>query len=410
MLVSLWPLVSALALLSLATAFVAYLCARRVLARRVPKDGPTPPVSILKPLKGVDDGLYLNLASFAQLDYPAYEVIFGAEDAADPALEVARRVQRDFPGAHISVIQCRGQRGKNPKVRSLQSLAAHARYRHWLISDSNVRVDASWLRDTAAELGGNVALVTNPIAPLPSSEESLGALFENIHLGAFVLGAIALPRVLANRACVIGKSMLLDSVALEAVGGFRSVRNLLAEDYLLGRKFELAGYGVALSPHPVHTVNESWSLDRFCNRHIRWGQMRRRISLAAYLGEPLLNPTPLILLALALRLGAVLSSDAPSGAIVQALGAGVGALGLKCALDMSLLRTLRGAPLPLFDSAWIPFKDLLIAAIWPVAAVRRTLDWRGNPLRIGRASRLFALEAGAINSAGQVGPVGQLGQ
>ncbi len=402
---SLWPIFAALAFCSLCTALVANLCSWRVLSRRIPTQGSTPPISILKPLKGVDDGLYLNLVSFAQLDYPEYEVILGAEDAGDPSLDVARRVQREFPAARITVMQCRGYRGKNPKVRSLQSLAAKAQYRHWLISDSNVRVDSSWLRDTAAEMSDTrVALVTNPIAPMPSDVESLGALFENLHLGSFVLGAIALPRVLADRACVIGKSMLLDSRALHAVGGLRSVRNLLAEDYLLGRKFELAGYRVALSPHPVQTVNESWTLERFCNRHIRWGQMRRRISLAAYLGEPLLNPIPLILVALGFRVAALLSQDSIDAAgspWARAIATSLGAIAIKCALDMSLLRRLRKTPLSLFDSAWIPLKDILIAAIWPVAAVRRTLDWRGNPLRIGRASRLFAMDPEVSAQVGQ---------
>ena len=394
--VSLWPLAAALAFVSLLMSLVANLCARRVLSRRVPPAKSFPPISILKPLKGVDDGLYLNLISFAQLDYPAYEVICGAEDVSDPALEVARRVQREFPRANLRIIQCRGYRGKNPKVRSLQALAAQARHEHLLISDSNVRVDSSWLRDTAAELRDpRVGLVTNPIAPLAPLEagsESLGALFENLHLGGFVLGAIALPNVLAGRACVIGKSMLLRRAALESVGGFRAVRNVLAEDYLLGRKFELAGYRVVLSPHPISTVNERWSVSRFCNRHVRWGQMRRRISLAAYLGELLLNPLPLILAAFALRVGSLLGEEPSRTPMIQAGVVALLAVVFKCALDRALLQRLRGEPLPIFDSIWLPVKDLLIAAIWPVACVKRTLDWRGNALKIGRASRLFSIE------------------
>ena len=361
---ALFPLALTLAILSLSIALIAHLCGRRVLSRRVPRTDFFPPISILKPLKGLDDGLYENLTSFAKLDYPVFELICGAEDAGDPALEVARRVQRENPQARIRLIQCRGYRGKNPKVRSLQALSAQARFEHWMISDSNVRVDRTWLRDTAAELSDpKVALVTNPIAPLGGEDETTGALFENLHLGAFVLGAIALPRVLANRACVVGKSMLLRKDALEAVGGFRSVRNLLAEDYLLGRKLELAGYRVALSPCPVYTLNQSWTLDRFSNRHIRWGQMRRRLCLPAYAGEVLLNPVPLIGAALALRVAQLWVSGAPANSFFSALWIASGAVAFKCLLDMSLISRLRGYSLDILDIAWIPVKDLWIAAI-----------------------------------------------
>ncbi len=133
-----------------------------------------------------------------------------------------------------------------------------------------------------------------------------------------MLSAIALPSVLAGRACVVGKSMLMSRAALESVGGFRAVRNVLAEDYLLGRKLELAGYAVALSPHPVQTVNQSWSLSRFCNRHIRWGQMRRRISLATYIGELLLNPVPLLLAAFCARALSLLGEEDQPAQLAQA--------------------------------------------------------------------------------------------
>lgn len=376
-----WELLAAVAALSLLAWTIAVACAHALLSRPVPEGGPTPPLSVLRPLKGLDDGLEENLASLCRQRYPEYELLLGAEDPLDPALEVALRVKRRFPEVPISVVACGGFRGKNPKVRVLRALEARARHGHLLVSDSNVRVRETYLAETAAELRDpRVKLVTNPIAGIAPGGESAGALLENLHLGTFVAAATALVQVLGRRAAVVGKSMLLERAALSRVGGFASVANVLAEDYLLGRKLERAGFRVAVSPHVVSTVNESWPLERFVQRHLRWGQMRRRIAPAAFAGELILNPiawTALALQACGRDLG-----------VAQALGA-AGLVALKLLLDARLLGRLRGAPLPLADLVWIPLKDLTVAAVGPVAFFRRTVRWRGSELRIGRLSRLF---------------------
>lgn len=393
---ALCAVLAALACLSLFVALAAGWSARRALARRPAEPAPGKPleaVSVLKPLKGLDDGLYENLASFARQDHPDYEILFGAEDADDPALDVALRVKRDFPEVRISVHVCGGGAGRNPKVRNLSVLAARARHDAVLISDSNVRVAPGYLRATAAELQDpRVGLVTNLIAGVGGEDESLGSLLENLHLNTFVAGATTLARAAAGRACVVGKSMLFRRSDLARLGGWRSLRNVLAEDYLLGRKFERAGFVVALSSHVVETVNESWSATRFLSRHLRWGQLRRRIAPGAFLGELLLNPVLLIALFLAARGSALRPAEA---------GIAAGMVALKCGADMRVVGRLRGRPLSVLDAAFIPLKDLLIAAVWPLAALKRGVCWRGNELRIGRASRLLPARAPRFDVAGE---------
>jgi ceramide glucosyltransferase len=129
-------------------------------------------------------------------------------------------------------------------------------------------------------------------------------------------------------------------------------------------------------------VVEQWSVARFLERHLRWGQMRRRVGLPNFLGELLFNPVLFVALALLAHGPAQLTPAEAVGALTVAVA--------KAVLDARLLGALRGQPLLLSDAAWIPFKDLLIAALWPVALFKRTLSWRGNELRIGRKSRLFA--------------------
>ena len=144
------------------------------------------PISLWEPLAVVAVLALLVVGFACAQDYPVFELLLGAEDQGDPALELGRRLQREHPGVAISVVICAGMRGRNPKVRVLRGLAPRARYQHLLISDSNVRPAPGYLRATAAELRDpDVGMVTNPIIGIAPNgrtgekTETLGALFEN---------------------------------------------------------------------------------------------------------------------------------------------------------------------------------------------------------------------------------------
>lgn len=334
----------------------------------------TPPVTILKPLKGEDEGLEANLRSFFQLDYPTFQLLFCVAEPDDPAIGVVNRLLAEFPGHDAQLIVGCPVFGLNPKVESLAAMLRYRRHETILISDSNVRVRPSYLRETACYLAEpGVGLVTNLFVGV--GESQTGAILENLHLNGFIAGGIAAAAVL-RITCVVGKSMLMPVRVLEAIGGFAGVRNLLAEDQVIGMRVRKAGYSIRVSHHVIENVNQSRGFRWFLNRHSRWYKIRRQLALSAFVCEPTAN---LATIGLVWALSGV-NGIAWGGLLVL--------VGLGMFRDAVQTFRLRGSFPKIRHLLLSPVKDLFLLPVWFDALVNQRVQWRGHRFLVGRFTRL----------------------
>ncbi len=352
-----------------------------------------PPISILKPLKGLDDNLFDNLASFCMQDYPEYEIIFSLQDYNDPAYKVVRKVRDKYPARDISIIVERCDEGLNPKVNNMIPALRASKYEHILISDSNVIVDKYYLKETAKHMADiGVGLVSNLIIGIGG--RTIGAVLENLHLNSFVIGGICLLDRYLKMPCVVGKSMLMRKGDLEAIGGFTAVKDLLAEDYIIGKKIHEKGKKVILSNHVIKNVNEYWSIGRFLNRHTRWGKLRWRIGGLRYLSELIGNFVFISFLPLLFWETSRTTISFPlSVSLIKALGdyymgvlLGNGETASRRGIEIkSSTSRFTVSPLRYVLS---PIKDLIVGFLWFVPILSNTVVWRGNRYIIGKDSKL----------------------
>jgi ceramide glucosyltransferase len=351
------------------------LCSSRNRRDRATLSQSFPPISILKPLKGLEDNLFGNLESFCVQDYPEYEVIFSLQDENDPAYKVARKIKEKFLNKPISIVIERYHHGFNPKVNNLYSAYRHSKYPTILISDSNVMVDPYYLKTIAKPMDNpEVGLVCNLIKGIGG--KTIGSIFENLHLNSFILGSICFLDKYLRIPCVVGKSMLMRKSDLEAIGGLASVKDVLAEDHFIGEKIRGQKQRVVISNYMVNNVNEYWGLQKFINRHVRWGKMRWKIGGVKYLLEFTLNPVFVTFLSL-LLLGA--TGKTLSGLALVCL--------IKIIGDFYLGRSI-STPMHPMVYLLSPIKDLLIGLLWFVPLADDTVVWRGNRYLIGKDTRL----------------------
>ncbi len=360
-----------------------HLAASAIITRRRLKSGPGetvmyvssfPRVSILKPLKGMDDGLEKNLRSFFELDYPEYELLFGLGSATDPAFKVAGKLMLEYPQVAAQIIVKDFEIGLNPKINNLYNMEGRADGEYILISDSNTRVCPDFLRKMVPViLGPQTGIVTATIRGMGGKK--IAAIMENLHINSYISPNVFVADSISGIPVVIGKSILLSRGLLQKMGGFAAFKNYLAEDYLLGLRASELGYKVKTVSTLVDNVNVNWSLKHFLNRHTRWAKIRRHMHLHHYILESFSNPV-----ALSVILTIILHNR----------------LGMEQLTLVTLLKILHdryvsgllGSDLRWYHYLLGPLKDVLIGLLWFIPFFSYKVNWRENRFRIGRSSQL----------------------
>jgi ceramide glucosyltransferase len=339
-----------------------------------------PGVSILKPLCGSDPGLRQNLESFFRQDHPDFELVFGVVDERDPALSVVRELAGAFPRVPCRIIVHSGHGALNPKVDNLLGMLPHAKHDLALVSDSNVRAPAHYVRELASlYVTERPGLVTNLFAGV--GEDSLGAALDNVQLSGFCAAGIALPTLLGD-AVLVGKSALFSRRKLERLGGLRQLSDVLAEDFVMGKTFARAGGRILVAPTVLENVTRSITLRAMLARHLRWTMMRFRLCPIAAVLEPVASPLALLPLAWLL-----LGPWAIAWAALM--------LGFR---DLGGWLVLRGSTRWYLPLLLAPLREILVLAVWCVAPLKQHVSWRGKRFRLGAGTLLY-LEGSGVNRA-----------
>ena len=337
-----------------------------------------PPVSILKPLKGIDPEIYESFRSHCQQDYPEYEIIFGVSDPHDAAIESVKALKREFPDRRIQLVVSPVILGANVKVSNLAQMMAEARHDYLIVNDSDIRVQPDYLRRVIAPLADpNVGMVTCLYRGVAAA--TLGSRLEALGISTdFCAGVLAARQLESGIRFGLGSTLAFRRVELEKIGGFASIVNHLADDYELGKRIADLGLAVKLSEVVVETYLPAYSLRDFFGHQLRWARGVRDARAGGYFG-------------LAFTFGilwALLAVAASRGAF-WALGALAATLFLRFAVALVVgWKVLRDRQL--FSYGWmIPLRDLIAVVVWIVSLGGHTVTWRGDrfELKDGKLTR-----------------------
>lgn len=361
--------VYALATVSLLLYVLGAWAALRFFRRPAPgtaaSSGFAPPVSILKPVRGLDRGAYENFASFCRQDYPDYEILFAATDEDDPAIPVIRRLMSDFPECSIRLLIGVERKGANDKVAKLCRLAKEARHSLLVITDSDVRVAPDYLRNVAAlfadpQVGAVTALYRALEAP------SFGAALDAVAAAASFAPSALIARTLEGLKFAMGSTMATTRERLAEMGGFEALLDLHSDDYEFGRRIAERGYRIELAPEPVDMQFPSEALADYLRHELRWVIGIRHIRPGGHFG---------MIVTHGLFWAALAALLAPSKGLAVAWLAAY----LSVRLVTAWIVGVRGLGDPVLKrKLWLlPVHDFFAFWTWVASFVVNRIEWRG---------------------------------
>jgi ceramide glucosyltransferase len=360
---------------------------------RKPLSGYTPPISNLKPIRGLDPDTYENLASFCRQDYPEYEIVFCVGDASEPALPVIQRLIRDFPQCQIRVLMGSGRVATNDKVAKLARMTAEAKYRTFVISDSDVRVEPDYLRTVVAPLEDpRVGAVTCFYVPVPSEETKFVQRVQSVGMLSDFYPGILVAKQLDGVKFALGPTIATTREHLAGFGGYAAIENRPADDLLVGRLIAEQGYEVKLLNYAIHTVSDFQSMRDLFLKRLRWTVVMRNMRPWGHLGLIFTLGLPWALLAILLQ---------PTPQVAFAYLSGYFAFRIAI---MEVVGTWGLQQPGIYKKLWLlPVWDLLATFIWLTSFTRNSIRWRDGYYYI-RNGELVPVDPAAAMRAAEKAP------
>ncbi|MGZ4843273.1 MAG: bacteriohopanetetrol glucosamine biosynthesis glycosyltransferase HpnI [Candidatus Angelobacter sp.] len=370
-------LTTALAVLltgSLVYCVLVVVATRRFLSATLPAPGSKPPISVLKPLCGHDDGLEENLRSFFVQDYPEYEVLFGVHRPDDPAVAVAEKIIGEFSSRISARLIVTGESPiPNAKAFSLNRMVREARYDVLVMSDSDVRVTPSLLSHLAQEFQSeHIGLISCPYRAVPG--KSLWSRLEAIGMNTELLGGVLVARMIEGMRFALGCTVAVRRSVLEGMGGFGYLQEFLAEDFVIGQRAAELGHGVLFSAYVIEHRIGSQNMVRNLGHRMRWARSTRRSRPAGYWGQIFTYPLPLALL-----LWASYSSAWPFVLLTLILRGGAALATARYVVHD-----------PVTQEQWwlLPVQDVIGFFVWISGFVGDKIVWRDRKCTVLRDGRL----------------------
>lgn len=355
------------ALIGAVQQFIGTMLVERFVGQREPSPAVIPPVSILKPLCGVEPLTELALESFFLIDYPAYQLVFGVQNAADPVLEIIGRLRARYPDHDVALVIDSTVHGSNRKVSNLINMLGYAKYDTLVMSDADIHVPPYFLSSVISALSQpNVGLVTTLYTALPGTSHLATLLGANQINYSFLPGAL-LARKLGRQDC-LGVTMALTRDTLALVGGLQAVSSHLADDQVLGRLVQAKGLALTLAHIiPATTVPEG-NFKALFSHELRWARTIRALVPAAYAGSVLQMSLFWAMLCLVFSQGCWAAWLLFAGIILVRRG-----------LARRMNRALR---LPKSGGAWMfVLRDLFSAAVYIASFCGNSVSWRGQRMQ-----------------------------
>jgi ceramide glucosyltransferase len=328
------------------------------------KPGYAPPVSILKPIRGLDPGAYENFASFCRQDYPAYEIVFCVGEEDDPAVPILEKLAHDFPERSIRILFGSGGVGSNDKVIKLARLVSEAQHEVVVISDSDVRVTPDYLRKVVAPLADSkVGAVT--CFYVAAEDKNFTDSLQSIGMFSDFYAGIIVAWQLEGVKFALGPTIATTRERLAGFGGYEAIKNRPADDLLVGRLIAEQGYEVELLPYTILTVADYGSLRDLFHKRLRWIVVMRHLRPWGHFGLIFTLGLPWCLVAIAVR---------------PTIGVALGYLGAYLAMRFAMTSMVGTWGLKQ-DEIWkklalIPVWDALAFCIWLTSFSRNSIRWR----------------------------------